>query len=150
MIYGAPATSYTHAVISGSWMWITACQYLLARLVTLEVDRSLWRDPNFVGHPTWLGVTNWKKITMWHQLETFPQRFFKGYINDKANVLKVIFRGSRGSNGESVGLVTRGCGFESRLWQELSTTEVRPLSKAPNPRLLPLLQVCVCVRTWMD
>ncbi len=33
--------------------------------------------------------------------------------------------------------VTQGCGFESRLWQELFTTEVRPLSKAPNPQLLP-------------
>ncbi len=33
--------------------------------------------------------------------------------------------------------VTQGCGFESRLWQEVSTTEVRPLSKALNPRLLP-------------
>ncbi len=30
--------------------------------------------------------------------------------------------------------VTQGCGFESRLWQEVSTTEVRPLSKAPNPQ----------------
>ncbi len=30
-----------------------ACQCPLARLVTFEVDRSLWRDPNFVGHPTW-------------------------------------------------------------------------------------------------
>ncbi len=46
--------------------------------------------------------------------------------------------------------VTQGCGFESRLRQELSMTEVRPLSKAPNPQLLPgrrsvgcpLLQVC--------
>ncbi len=38
--------------------------------------------------------------------------------------------------GSSVGLVTQGCGFESRLRQELST-EVRPLSKAPNPQLLP-------------
>ncbi len=37
-----------------------ACQCPLARLVTLEVDRSLWRDPNFVGHPTWLGVTDLK------------------------------------------------------------------------------------------
>ncbi len=37
-----------------------ACQCPLARLVTLEVDWSLWRDPNFVGHPTWLGVTDWK------------------------------------------------------------------------------------------
>ncbi len=33
--------------------------------------------------------------------------------------------------------ITRGCGFESQLWQEVSTTEVRPLSKAPNPQLLP-------------
>ncbi len=48
-------------------------------------------------------------------------------------------------------LVIRGCGFESRLRLELSPTEVRPLSKAPNPQLLParrsvgwpLLQVCV-------
>ncbi len=47
--------------------------------------------------------------------------------------------------------VTQGCGFESWLWQEVSTTEVRPLSKAPNPQLLPgrrnvgcpLLQMCV-------
>ncbi len=47
--------------------------------------------------------------------------------------------------------VTHGCGFESRLWQEVSTTEVRPLGKAPNPQLFPgrrnvgcpLLQVCV-------
>ncbi len=52
------------------------------------------------------------------------------------------------------GLVFRGCGFESRLWQEMSTTEVRPLSKAPNPQLLPgrrsagcpLLQVCALGR----
>ncbi len=44
--------------------------------------------------------------------------------------------------------ITQGCGFETRLW---STTEVRPLGKAPNPQLLPgrrnvgcpLLQVCV-------
>ncbi len=41
--------------------------------------------------------------------------------------------------------------MESRLRQELSTTEVRPLSNAPNPQLLPgrrsvgcpLLRVCV-------
>ncbi len=33
--------------------------------------------------------------------------------------------------------VTQGCGFKSRLWQEVSMTEVRPLSKAPNPQLLP-------------
>jgi len=47
--------------------------------------------------------------------------------------------------------VTQGCGFESRLWQEVSMIEVRPLSKEPNPQLLPgrcnvscpLLQVCV-------
>ncbi len=40
-------------LISGSWMQITTCQSPLANLVTLEVDRSLCRDPNFVGHPTW-------------------------------------------------------------------------------------------------
>ncbi len=39
--------------------------------------------------------------------------------------------------GWSIGLVTRGCGFEPRPRQELSMTEVRPLSKAPNPQLLP-------------
>ncbi len=33
--------------------------------------------------------------------------------------------------------VTQGCGFESRLWQEGSTTEVRPLGNALNPQLLP-------------
>ncbi len=33
--------------------------------------------------------------------------------------------------------VTQGCGFESWLRQEVSTTEVRPLSKAPNPKMLP-------------
>ncbi len=61
--------------------------------------------------------------------------------------------GSRGLMDRALDLkpeITRGCGFESRLWQEVSTTEVRPLSKAPNPQLLPgrhsvsfpLLQVC--------
>ncbi len=30
-----------------------AYQCPLAHLVTLEVDWSLWRDPQFVGHPTW-------------------------------------------------------------------------------------------------
>ncbi len=63
-------------------------------------------------------------------------------------------RGSRGLMDRALDLkpeVTQGCEFESRLWQEVSTTEVRPLSKAPNPQLLPgrrnvgcpLLQVCV-------
>ncbi len=32
--------------------------------------------------------------------------------------------------------VTQSCGFESRLWQEVSTTEVRPLSNALNSQLL--------------
>ncbi len=48
----------------------------------------------------------------------------------------------RGSHGLMDGLVTRGCGFESRLRQELSTTEVRPLSKAPNPQMLPGRHKC--------
>ncbi len=33
--------------------------------------------------------------------------------------------------------VTQGCEFESRLWQKVSTTEVRPLSKARNSQLIP-------------
>ncbi len=48
--------------------------------------------------------------------------------------------GSRGLMDGALDLkpeVTQGGGFESRLWQEVSTTEVRPLSKAPNPQLLP-------------
>ncbi len=56
-----------------------------------------------------------------------------------------LMGGSRGLMGGSRGLMDRaldlkpevmqGCGFESRLWQEVSMTEVRPLSKAPQ--LLP-------------
>ncbi len=48
--------------------------------------------------------------------------------------------GSRGLMDRALDLkpeVTQGCGFESRLWQEVSTTEGRPLSKALNPQLLP-------------
>ncbi len=51
-------------------------------------------------------------------------------------------RGSRGLMTSDGALdlkpeVTQGCGFESKLRQEVSTTEMRPLSKAPNPQLLP-------------
>ncbi len=59
-------------------------------------------------------------------------------------------------SGYSVGLVIRGCGFESRLQLELSTTEVRPLSKAPNPQLALRAQHCrlptapsVCTLGWV-
>ncbi len=48
--------------------------------------------------------------------------------------------GSRGLMDRALDLkpeVTQGWGFESRLRQEVSTTEVRPLSKAPKPQLLP-------------
>ncbi len=48
----------------------------------------------------------------------------------------VAYAGSRGLMDRALDLkpeVTQGCG----LWQEVSTTEVRPLSKAPNPQLLP-------------
>ncbi len=44
--------------------------------------------------------------------------------------------GSRGLMDRALDLkpeVTQGFGFESWLWQEVSTTEVRPLSKAPPP-----------------
>ncbi len=68
--------------------------------------------------------------------------------------LSLMLRGSRGLMDRALDLkpeVTQGCGFKFRLWQEESTTEVRPLGKAPNPQLLPgrrnvgcpLLQVCV-------
>ncbi len=53
------------------------------------------------------------------------------------NIPTMLVLGQSWPNGLSVGLVTRGCGFKSRLWQELSTTEVRPLNKAPIPQLLP-------------
>ncbi len=48
------------------------------------------------------------------------------------------------------------CGFESRLRLELSTSEVRPLSKAPNPRTAPRALQCrlptapsVCALGWV-
>ncbi len=46
--------------------------------------------------------------------------------------------------------VTQGCGIESRLWQEVSTTVLRPLSKVPNPQLLPgaAMSAARC-STWM-
>ncbi len=49
-------------------------------------------------------------------------------------------QGSRGLMDRALDLkpeVTQGCGFESRLRQEVSTTEVRPLSKAPIPQTAP-------------
>ncbi len=50
--------------------------------------------------------------------------------------------------------ITQGCGFESQLWQEVSTTEVRALSKAPNPQLLAAVLAahcsrCVCGLGWV-
>ncbi len=51
-----------------------------------------------------------------------------------------MLRGSRGLMDRALDLkpeVTQGCGFKFRLWQEESTTELRPLGKAPNPQLLP-------------
>ncbi len=64
-----------------------------------------------------------------------------------------LFGGSRGLMDRALDLkpeVTRGCGFESRLWQEVSTTEVRPLSKAPNPRLLPGRRTVGCPLLHLD
>ncbi len=46
--------------------------------------------------------------------------------------------------------VNQGCGFESWLWQEVSTTEVRPLSKAPNPQLLPRRRTVGCPLLHLD
>ncbi len=55
-----------------------------------------------------------------------------------AAVSSVKLWGSRGLMDRALDLkpeVTQGWGFDSRLRQEVSTTEVRPLSK--NPQLLP-------------
>ncbi len=49
-----------------------ACQCPLARLVTLEVDWSLWRDPNFVGHPTWRLRSLLQGTRVTYVTETFP------------------------------------------------------------------------------
>ncbi len=46
--------------------------------------------------------------------------------------------------------VTQGCGFESQLWQEVSATEVRPLSKAPNTQLLPGRRNVSCPLLHLD
>ncbi len=81
----------------------------------------------------------------------------KGPRSNQVSIDKSVVPGLRGSRGlmdrvlDLKPEVTQGCGFESLLWQEVSMTEVRPLSKAPNPQLLPgrcnvgcpLLQVCV-------
>ncbi len=66
--------------------------------------------------------------------------------------------GSRGLMDRALDLkpgVTQGCGFESRLWQEVSMTGLRPLSKAPNLQhplnclegfmLKTVKTLCVCV-----
>ncbi len=47
--------------------------------------------------------------------------------------------------------VTQGCGFKSQLCQEVSTTEVRPLGKAPNPQMLRRLPTAagVCALGWV-
>ncbi len=46
--------------------------------------------------------------------------------------------------------VTQGCGFKSQLWQEVSTTEVRPLSKPLNPQLLPGRRNVSCPLLHLD
>ncbi len=47
-------------------------------------------------------------------------------------------RSSRGLMDRALDLkpeVTQGCGFESRLWQEVCMTEVRTLSKLPMGKM---------------
>ncbi len=69
-----------------------------------------------------------------------------GYFNNEETLLLFrIFQGSRGLMDRVLDLkpeVTQGCGFESRLWQEVSMTEVRPLSKPPNPQTAPRALQC--------
>ncbi len=100
-------------------------------------------------------------------------RCIGGYFGD----LRPRLMGSRGLMDRALDLkpaVTQGCGFESRLWQEVSTTEVsrlwqevsttevsrlwqevsttevRPLSKAPNPQLLPGHRSVSCPLLHLD
>ncbi len=50
-----------------------------------------------------------------------------------SKALKMSTLGSRGLMDRALDLkpeVTQGCGFESWLWQEVSTTEVRPPTAA--------------------
>ncbi len=58
-------------------------------------------------------------IPAWYSVEK------QNVIQELAQVQSWPNAGSRGLM-ESVGLVIRSCGFESRLRQDLSTTEVRP------------------------
>ncbi len=60
--------------------------------------------------------------------------------------------GSRGLMDRALDLepgVTQGCGFESQLWQEVSMTEVRPLSKV-NPQLPPGCRNVGCPLLHLD
>ncbi len=62
------------------------------------------------------------------------------YIHCIYSKICVDMWGSRGLMARALDLkpgVTQGCGFESRLWQEVSMTGLRPLSKALNLQLLP-------------
>ncbi len=93
-----------------------------------------------------LSVNNILKIEItFCRMERFHGFFFScGNVDaNKEPIFKAVLsfhEGSRGLMDRALDLkpeVTQSCGFESRLWQEGSTTEVRPLSKAPNPQLLP-------------
>ncbi len=122
-----------------------ACEPLRA---ILSLDRSRAK-PDFF-HP------NVKHIyTVWIVTCTLYSALRAIHCTENTNsVNKWPLKGSRGLMDRALDLkpeVTQGCGYKSRLWQEESTTEVRPLGKAPNPQLFPrrrnvgcpLLQVCV-------
>ncbi len=87
-----------------------ACQCPLARLVTLEVDWSLWRDPNFVGHPTWRLRSLLQGTRVTYVTETFFNTLFtivlyyyfnigsdtiimqlKQYITESNVIIKCVF-----------------------------------------------------------
>ncbi len=95
----------------------------------------------------------WNRVER-DQIHRFTRQGWPGKRGntDKRNLRRSIRpRGSRGLMDRAVGLVTRGCGFESQLRQELSKTEVRPLSKAPNPQLQCQLPTApgVCALGWV-
>ncbi len=113
-----------------------ACTIKPLQLIQNAAARMVFNEPKKAHITPLLIRLHWLPVTAHIKFKVLMSRSSRGLM-DRALDLKPE--------------VTQGCGFESRLWQEVSTTEVRPLSKAPNPQLLPgrrnvgcpLLQVCV-------
>ncbi len=126
----------------------------MLQILAFAIRKSHWAMSQFVIN---LCKSSSPRNCVCHLCNPVWKPLFIDYEWDKQAIVHSISisifipRGSRCSNRKSVELATRGCGFESRLRQDLSTTALRSLSKAPNPQMLPgcrsvgcpLLQVCV-------